>query len=90
MSNILDVLDDAFYKHVEKVNSLQTKPDNNILLQLYSYYKQATSGDNNIVPSFLDFKAKSKWNAWNNVKGMKKETAQVKYIKLVEKLIQRK
>lgn len=88
--NIIDVqslLNDDFQKAAKEVKAL-TKLDNTVLLELYSYYKQATIGDNKTSqPSFLDFKGQAKWSAWNERKGMKKETAQVKYIKLVAKLL---
>lgn len=91
--NVIDVqslLNDDFQKAVKEIQSL-TKLDNTILLELYSYYKQAIIGDNKTShPSFLDFKGQAKWNVWNERKGMKRETAQVKYIKLVSKLINEK
>lgn len=88
--NIIDVqslLNDDFQKAAKEIQSL-TKLDNTVLLELYSYYKQATIGDNKTSqPSFLDFKGQAKWSAWNERKGMKKETVQVKYIKLVAKIL---
>jgi diazepam-binding inhibitor (GABA receptor modulating acyl-CoA-binding protein) len=93
MSNNVDInklLNDDFQRSSKKIQSLQSfeKLDNTILLELYSYYKQATIGDNKTSqPSFLDFKGQAKWSSWNERKGMKKETAQVKYIKLVAKIL---
>ena len=50
-------------------------------IKLYSLYKQATIGDCNIPkPSILNRIANYKWYAWNNLKGMTKETAQQQYI----------
>jgi acyl-CoA-binding protein len=47
--------------------------DNNIKLKIYSLYKQAIQGDCNIEqPQIFDFVGRSKWNAWNGLKGMKK------------------
>lgn len=72
---------------VEDVKKLTVKPSNDELLELYANYKQGTVGDINVPqPSFYMFKETSKWNAWNNLKGIKKIQAQVKYIKLVERL----
>ena len=91
--NAIDVnklLNNNFQKAATEVKLL-SKLDNTILLELYSYYKQATIGDNTTSkPSFLDFKGQAKWSVWNECKGMKRETAQVKYIKLVSKLINEK
>ncbi|VDQ08195.1 unnamed protein product [Trichobilharzia regenti] len=45
-------------------------PSDNELLDLYSFFKQATVGDNNTnQPGLLDMKGKAKWNAWNSRKG---------------------
>lgn len=68
--------------------TLTEKPSNEILLQLYSLYKQATEGD---VPAEapsnpFDFVAKAKYNAWEEQKGKTKEVAMQEYIELVGKL----
>lgn len=53
-------------------------------LKLYSYYKQATLGDNKTPsPSFFDMRGCAKWNAWNLVKGLSKNESMTKYIQLV-------
>ena len=42
--------------------------------QIYALYKQGTVGDNNAEkPGMLDFQGKSKWEAWNKLKGKSKE-----------------
>lgn len=85
--NINKLLNDDFQRAAIEVKTL-INLDNTILLELYSYFKQSTFGDNKTTqPSFLDFKGQAKWSEWNRCKGMKKETAQVKYIKLVAKLM---
>ena len=67
---------------------LNEKPGNEILLQLYSLYKQATEGDVNTDPPSnpFDFVNKAKHDAWAAVKGKTKETAMQGYIDLVQKL----
>lgn len=91
--NIIDIqtlLNKDFQRASIEIKTL-INLDNTVLLELYSYYKQVTIGDNKTLqPSFLDFKGQAKWNAWNERRGMKIETAQVKYIKLVAKLIDMK
>jgi len=85
----LKTLNDFFIKAASDVNKLDTKPDNDTLLELYSFYKQGTVGDNNTdSPGFFDFKGNLKWNAWIKIKGMSKNDAQMNYIKLVKKLIE--
>jgi diazepam-binding inhibitor (GABA receptor modulator, acyl-CoA-binding protein) len=67
---------------------LDKKPDNDILLQLYSLYKQATIGD---APdkgdyAMFDFVAKAKHDAWLKLKGIANDTAKQQYIDLVHQL----
>lgn len=64
-----------------------TKPSNEALLQLYSWYKQATEGDiTGDRPGGFDFVAAAKYNAWHNKKGESKEAATETYINLVNEL----
>jgi diazepam-binding inhibitor (GABA receptor modulating acyl-CoA-binding protein) len=55
-------------------------------LTFYSYYKQATIGDNNEpAPWSINVVAKKKWDAWKSVEGLDQTEAKKKYIeKLVE------
>jgi diazepam-binding inhibitor (GABA receptor modulator, acyl-CoA-binding protein) len=74
-----------------KANSkeLTEKPSNQVLLQLYSLYKQGTVGDvsaEDAPANPFDFVAKAKFTAWESLKGKTKETAQQEYIDLVEQL----
>lgn len=68
--------------------SLSQKPDNEILLQLYSLYKQSTEGDvSGEAPSNpFDFVNKAKYDAWASLKGKTSEEAMQQYVALVEKL----
>jgi diazepam-binding inhibitor (GABA receptor modulating acyl-CoA-binding protein) len=69
------------------VQALSVKPDNETLLELYSYYKQATEGDvTGDKPGAFDFKARAKYDAWESRKGMSKEVAMKGYVKLVNHL----
>lgn len=38
-------------------------------------------------PGFLDFKGKSKWEAWNKLKGTSSDEAKQNYVKKVQELI---
>ena len=63
------------------------KPDNAMLLKLYSYYKQASEGDvRGDRPGGLDFVGGAKHDAWSKLKGMSRDEAMRNYIKQVEKL----
>ncbi|XP_008693524.2 diazepam-binding inhibitor-like 5 [Ursus maritimus] len=56
-------------------------------LLVYSFYKQATQGDCNIpAPPATDVKAKAKWEAWNENRGMSKMDAMRIYVAKVEEL----
>ena len=58
------------------------------LLQVYSLYKQGTTGDcNTEKPGMLDFQGKAKWEAWNKLKGKSKEDAQNEYVALAKNLL---
>jgi acyl-CoA-binding protein len=81
-------LNEEFETSAEKIKNSGKTFDNETLLKLYGYYKQGTVGDCNVeCPSFWDLKGKSKWDAWNENKGMKKSHAQKKYVKLVKSLL---
>jgi diazepam-binding inhibitor (GABA receptor modulator, acyl-CoA-binding protein) len=63
------------------------KPDNSMLLKLYSHYKQATEGDaTGERPGGFDFVGAAKFDAWVKLKGSSKDDAMQNYIKLVERL----
>ncbi|WP_018630937.1 acyl-CoA-binding protein [Niabella aurantiaca] len=81
-------LDQQFEAAVAASKTLAEKPVNEILLQLYALYKQATEGDvHTEVPSNpFDFVAKAKYNAREEQKGKSKEAAMQEYIELVGKL----
>ncbi|CAO1383236.1 unnamed protein product [Diamesa serratosioi] len=81
-------LKEDFDKKAEDVKNLKNSPSDTDLLELYSYYKQATVGDCNVSkPGLLDFKGKAKWESWNGVKGMTSDEAMQKYTDKVEVLI---
>lgn len=57
-------------------------------LSMYSLFKQATEGDVSTPrPGMLDFTGRSKWDAWNKVKGMSKEDAEKEYIRVFWELV---
>ena len=68
--------------------TLTEKPGNDVLLQLYSLYKQGSSGDVNSDPPSnpFDFVGKAKYDAWAALKGKSTEDAMQEYIDLVKKL----
>uniref|UniRef100_A0A8D2HKP9 Enoyl-CoA delta isomerase 2 n=1 Tax=Urocitellus parryii TaxID=9999 RepID=A0A8D2HKP9_UROPR len=66
---------------------LTKDPGNEVKLKLYALYKQATEGPcNTPKPSMLDFINKAKWDAWNALGSLPKETARQNYVDLVSSL----
>ena len=67
---------------------LSERPGNETLLQLYSLYKQGSSGDVNTEPPSnpFDFVGKAKYEAWAALKGKSSTDAMMEYIELIKKL----
>jgi len=56
-------------------------------LRFYAFFKQATVGPcNTPKPVMLDFVAKAKWNAWNELGGMRVEDARLAYVHELDKV----
>lgn len=83
-------LNNLFEQAVVNSKLLSEKPGNDVLLQLYSLYKQATEGDvtGDAPANPFDFVAKAKYNAWESLKGVASDDAKQQYIDLVDKLRQ--
>jgi diazepam-binding inhibitor (GABA receptor modulator, acyl-CoA-binding protein) len=76
-----------FETAAQEAQKLPKKPDNETLLRLYAYYKQATVGDvSGKRPGFMDMVGQAKFDAWSKVKGTSKEAAMQAYVDLVNKL----
>jgi len=81
-------LDTDFRQAAVRVKSLTARPTDTNLLQLYSLYKQATVGDNNMgKPGMFNLKNRKKWETWTSKKGMSSEEAKKRYCRLVRILI---
>jgi len=81
-------LDEQFKQASEKVHTLDKRPSNDKLLELYGLFKQATEGDvAGQRPGGFDFKAIAKYDTWANLKGMSKDDAKKAYIELVHTLL---
>ncbi len=81
-------LQKQFEEAVTNSKALSEKPSNDVLLQLYSLYKQATAGDVNTDPPSnpFDFVNKAKHDAWVSIKGKSKQDAMQEYVNLVNTL----
>lgn len=79
--------EEAFRDAAARVQRLPKKPDNNVLLELYGLFKQASEGDvSGKRPGMLDVRGRAKWDAWSGRKGMSAEEARTAYVALVERL----
>ena len=57
---------------------------NDVLLELYALYKQATAGDvSGSRPGMLDLRGRAKYDAWAARKGTSKDAAMEAYIAVV-------
>ena len=84
----MDKIHANFLRKCKEAKSLENVSNDDMLL-LYSYYKQATVGNNETTkPSIFSFKQTAKWNAWNAQIGLSKENAMTNYIELVKNLQQ--
>uniref|UniRef100_UPI00398EF36D enoyl-CoA delta isomerase 2 isoform X2 n=1 Tax=Pristiophorus japonicus TaxID=55135 RepID=UPI00398EF36D len=77
-----------FDKSKDKLKTLKNDPGNEVKLQIYALFKQATQGPcNSPKPSMLDFINKAKWEAWKALEKIPKEEARQKYVDLIETLV---
>lgn len=76
-----------FQSAVATVSELAEDPGNEIKLQLYALYKQATEGDvSGKRPGFTNFVGRAKYDAWSELAGTSSEDAEAQYIELVTEL----
>ena len=76
----------AFDAAVLDVQNLPNVSNDDKLI-LYAFFKQATIGDcTQAEPSWISVIARSKWKAWNNLRGMGPEVAKCKYVDTVLRL----
>lgn len=60
---------------------------NELKLKMYSLFKQATEGDvSGKKPGMMDFVARAKYTAWEELKGVSSDDAMQQYIDAVEEL----
>ena len=77
-----------FETAVAESKQLASRPSNDVLLKIYSLYKQAVDGD---APAegptgMFDIVGKAKHNAWASLKGKASEECMQAYIDLIKEL----
>lgn len=81
-------LQEKFDSAQARVKTLKAAPSNDVLLDLYSLFKQATAGDvQGARPGMMDFKGRAKFDAWAKRKGLGKDQAMEAYVALVDRLV---
>ncbi|MHB2017711.1 MAG: acyl-CoA-binding protein [Candidatus Xenobia bacterium] len=77
-----------FEAAVARSRTLTKTPPNNVLLELYGLYKQASAGDvSGPAPAAFDIKGRAKYKAWEARKGMSADDAMREYIAYVDRLL---
>lgn len=80
-----------FEAAAKAAKQLKAKPENDELLQMYAYYKQATQNpafESADKPGMFDLKGKYKYKAWEKIvqEGVTPADAETKYIAFVEEM----
>ncbi len=76
-----------FETAAEEVQDLPKRPDNDTLLELYAFHKQANMGDvSGKRPGFTNFVGRAKYDAWAKIEGTSKKEAMQSYVDLVKRL----
>ena len=82
-------LTEDFEAAAARSKELTSRPSNDVLLQMYSLYKQGSEGDvTGSRPGMMDFKGRAKYDAWAKQKGKGQEEAKQEYISLVNSLFE--
>jgi diazepam-binding inhibitor (GABA receptor modulating acyl-CoA-binding protein) len=77
-------LEERFNIAADLVRGIVVQINDQLLAQLYGYFKQAREG--NIAfsrPSILNMRGRKMWDAWKSKENMSKENAMEKYIEIV-------
>ena len=85
MSDLKAKFEDAV-KYIQTAEG-DVKPSNELKLEFYALYKQATEGDvSGKRPGMMDFVGRAKYDAWEKLKGTSAEEAMQTYIDRLEGL----
>jgi len=84
MSSALDI---EFEKAFQLLSELKENIAPDIMLKLYAYYKQATSGDIFSMNDESDVRNAFKFNAWMQLNGMSEDEAKQEYINLAKQVL---
>ena len=81
-------LEQNFQSATERVKQLRETPSNDVLLDLYGLFKQATEGDvSGKRPGFTNPVGRAKYDAWAALEGSSPDDARAQYIAMVDELV---
>lgn len=80
-------LDIEFAKAFQLLNESDENVAPDVMLKLYAYYKQATSGDIFSMNDESDVRNAFKFNAWTQLNGMSQDEAKQEYINLAKEIL---
>ncbi|KAH8409302.1 hypothetical protein KR009_012308 [Drosophila setifemur] len=82
-----DPEEELFHRATQHVAGSTTSLASSDLLELYGFYKQAIEGPcREPSPGLLQLKARSKWQAWNNLGKMSALAARQAYVEKLDKM----
>jgi len=84
MAKTLDIEFERAYQLLSEWTE-SVAPD--IMLKLYAYYKQATSGDLFTLNDESELRNAFKFNAWTQLNGMSQEEAKQEYVNLAKQIL---
>lgn len=80
---------DATVKMIQSAEG-DFKPSNELKLEMYALFKQATEGDvSGKKPGLTDFVGRMKYSAWENLKGTSSEKAMQTYVNKVNDIMKK-
>lgn len=80
-------LDTLFAEAFEKASTMTEALPQDVMLRIYAYYKQATSGDIQIFNQSFDLRNAFKMNAWMQVRHLTPDEAKKLYIETINSII---
>jgi len=88
MSDLKQAFEDALA--FVKTADGDIQPSNEMKLDMYALFKQATEGDvSGTRPGMMDFVGRAKYDAWAKLKGLSNDEAMRRYIKTIADLKKR-
>lgn len=85
----MSMIDDEFAAAEKRVKTLTKRPSNEVLLKLYSLYKQGKEGDvQGERPGMMEFVERAKFDAWDALRGLDRDQAKRRYVDLVDSLFE--